>query len=133
MITRYEEYIEKPKALTFEQMLSIHQQMIEEIGKDEEALELYDELLEATNRYSVFRAKWLLLDRQGRMDIDENRTAAHNSVITHCDMLQRYLKMQGKTGAWRDELGYEAVDPNNRRRIGDFASFLVFINSVNAR
>lgn len=47
-------------------------------------------------------------------------------------MLARYLKQQGKTAAWRDELGYEEDDPYNRKAIGDFACYLAFVNGINA-
>jgi len=48
-------------------------------------------------------------------------------------MLARYVKMQGKAAQWRDCLGDEKENPYNRKRIGDFACYLVFINSINAR
>ena len=133
MITTYKEYLGQTKSLTFEEMNELQSKIISDITGDEEAVELYDELLEAAKKYSSFRAEWLLIDRQKKMDIDPSRTSAHNSVITHLNMLQRYLKMQGKAAAWRDELGFEDDDPYNRKKIGDFACFLTFINSINAR
>ena len=41
------------------------------IGKDEDALEIYDELLQKANKYCAIRAKWLLLDRDQKREIDE--------------------------------------------------------------
>ena len=41
--------------------------------------------------------------------------------------------MQGKEAGWRDLLGYEEESTYNRKQIGDFASYLVFINCLNAR
>ena len=41
--------------------------------------------------------------------------------------------MQGKTAAWRDTLGFEEDDKYNRKRLGDFACYIVFINSISAR
>mgnify|MGYP000013699202 CR=1 FL=1 len=51
---------------------------------------------EATT-YAEIRAKWLSLDRSQKMEQDSFRTACHNSVITHFNMMARYLKTQGKT------------------------------------
>ena len=48
-------------------------------------------------------------------------------------MRARYLKQQGRTAAWRDELGYEEDDPYNRKAIGDFACYLAVVNGINAR
>ena len=133
MITTYEEYIKLPKALSFEQMQTIHKQIILEVGKDSEALELYDDLIKVATRYATIRANWLLLSREEKLDQDSGRTSCHDSVITHLNMLARYLKQQGETAAWRDELGYEENDSYNRKAIGDFACYLVFVNSINAR
>ena len=42
-------------------------------------------------------------------------------------------KSQGKDAVWRDMLGYEEEDGYDRKAIGDFACYLVFLNSINAR
>lgn len=133
MITTYEEYIKLPKALSFGQMQAIHKQIILEVGNDPDASELYDDLVKVATRYATIRANWLLLSREEKLDQDPNRTSCHDSVITHLNMLARYLKQQGKTAAWRDELGYEENGSYNRKAIGDFACYLVFVNSINAR
>ena len=74
-----------------------------------------------------------MLERAEKAERDSGRTACHNSVIVKFNMLARYLKMQGKDAAWRDMLGYEEEDKLNRKTIGDFACYLVFINSINSR
>ena len=43
-VCTYEEYLKRPKAITFAKMQTIHTEMIAEIGTDVDALELYDEL-----------------------------------------------------------------------------------------
>ena len=133
MITTYEEYIKLPKALPFEQMQAIHKQIVLEVGNDPDALELYDDFIKVATRYAAIRANWLLLSREEKLDQDSGRTSCHDSVITHLKMLARYHKQQGKTAAWRDELGYEEDGSYNRKAIGDFACYLVFVNSINAR
>ena len=133
MVCTYEEYLKRPKAITFEKMQTIHTEMIAEIGTDVDALELYDELIKIATRYATIRANWLLLSREKKSEQDSGRTSCHNSVITHFNMLVRYLKQQGKAAAWRDELGYEEDNPYNRKAIGDFACYLAFVNGINAR
>ena len=129
----YEEYLKRPKAITFAKMQTIHTEMIAEIGTGVDALELYDELIKIATRYATIRANWLLLSREEKNEQDSDRTSCHNSVIIHFNMLARYLKQQGRTAAWRDELGYEEDDPYNRKAIGDFACYLAFVNGINAR
>lgn len=133
MLITHEEYSGLPKALSIERMKFVHEQIISEIGTDADALELYDDLMKVATRYASIRASWLLMSREEKIDQDPGRTSCHNSVITHFNMLARYLKQQGKPAAWRDTLGYEEDDKYNRKTIGDFACYLVFINSINAR
>lgn len=132
MVCTYEEYLKRPKAITFAKMQTIHTEMIAEIGTDVDALELYDELIKIATRYATIRANWLLFSREEKNEQDSGRTSCHNSVITHFNMLACYLKQQGKTAAWRNELGYEEDDPYNRKAIGDFACYLAFVNGINA-
>lgn len=133
MIYTYDEYLEAAKALSVEQMQQIHKELAEEIGKDADALELYDELTEAATKYAGIRAKWLQMDQEDKRETDSLRTSRHDSVIRHFNMLARYLKAQGKTASGREQLGYEEDNPYNRKAIGDFACYLVFVNSINAR
>ena len=133
MVCTYEEYLKQPKAITFGKMQIFHAEMLAEIDADTEALELYDELMKVATRYAAIRANWLLLSREEKSEQDSGRTSCHNSVITHFNMLARYLKQQGKAAAWRDKLGYEEDDLYNRKAVGDFACYLAFVNGINAR
>lgn len=129
----YEEYASMEKSLSMEEMQRVHQQMLDEIGDDEDALELYEELVIAANKYSVFRSNWYVWDREVRMEQDESRTACHDALIVKFNKLARYLTMQGKDAQWRKILGDEKEHPYNRKRVGDFANYIVFVNSICAR
>lgn len=133
MISTYEDYLSLPMSLSVDEMASLHKDMALEIGNDPDSLELFEELIAAATRYMVFRSNWLLWSREEKMNNDPSRTSGHDSVIVKFNQLARYLKMQGKTAAWRDTLGYEEDDRYFRKRIGDFACYLVFVNSVLAR
>ena len=129
----YTEYLEMPLALTVDQMTELHKKMIDEIGSDEDALELFDELIAQATKYANFRANWFLWSKEEKMERDPSRSSCHDSLLVKFNMLARYLRMLGKTAEWRDVLGDEKADPYVRKRIGDFACYLVFINSINAR
>ena len=133
MISTYEDYLPLPMSLSLEEMASLHKDMVNEIGNDTDSLELYEELITTATRYMVFRSNWLLWSREEKMDKDSSRTSCHDSVIVKFNQLARYLKSQSKSAAWRDTLGYEENDRYFRKRIGDFACYLVFVNSVLAR
>lgn len=129
----YEEYIPMERSLSFEEMGKLHTKMLEEIGNDEEALEMYEELLETANKYSAFRAGWCVLSREEKLERDASRSACHDAMIVKFNKLARYLKMIDKEAGWRDALGDETENPYNRKRIGDFACYIVFVNSICAR
>lgn len=130
MQNTYENYLKQPLTLTLDTMHSLHESMLSEIGQDTEALELYAELLEKAIVYAAMRAKWVHMDREEKMNQDSLRTSKHNSMITHFNMLARYLHMQGKEAKWRDVLGDENEDKYVRKTIGDFGCYLVFVNSI---
>lgn len=133
MFPTYKEYLSTEKSLSMEEMVRLHQDMVSEMGADSDALELYDELVTTATRYAFFRANWILWNKEEKQDQDPSRTSCHNSLIVKFNQLARYLKTQGKAAAWRDTLGYEEDNAYNRKRIGDFACFIIFINSINAR
>ena len=112
MANTYENYLETPKSLTFDQMRELHQKLLKEIENDPVGQELYDELIGEATTYAEIRAKWLSLDRSQKMEQDSFRTACHNSVITHFNMMARYLKMQGKK--W--ERMFLFLQSNKRRK-----------------
>ena len=129
----YEDYLSEPKSIAFNEMQDLHSDMLSEIGNDADAIELYGELIDAALKYAEIRSKWTRLSREEKMDIDPLRTSHHDSLITHFNMIARYLRMQGKKAAWSDRLGYEEDDRFNRKTIGDFGCYIVFVNSLCAR
>ena len=133
MIAVYENYRLMPMSLALEEMAALHREMAEEIGSDEDALELYGDLLAAAVKYLDSRAHWPLWSREKKLENDAARTSRHNMAILSFNQLARYLKMQGKAAGWRDVLGEEAENAGYRKRLGDFACYLVFAESLNAR
>ena len=129
----FEEYLLSEKALSFDQMKKIHEDMIGETGNDSDAVELYVELLSASIRYAAIRAEWSVMKKKKKMEKDEQRTARHDMVIIQMNMLARYLRRTGKTAAWRDSLGDEENDRIFRKAIGDFACYIAFVNSLCSR
>lgn len=122
-----------PQSLSFVEMRDIHEDILSAMGRDETARELYNELLEASLEYANMRSMWYLMDADKRAEQDRLRTSYHDSVITHINMLYRYLKKNEKNVEWRDVLGYEEENVYNRKRIGDFGCYLSFVTALLAR
>ena len=127
MINTYKQYLNRENILTFQDMEFLHNDLIIEIVNDEEALELYNELIDDAIRYSQIRAKWININNDEKKNIDATRTCSHNALITDFNILSRYLKLKGKNTFWKEKLG------DDRKLIGDFACYIVFINSINSR
>ena len=88
----FNEYLTKPKSLTFEEMQELHDMILTDISGDMDGKELYEELIQTAVRYAGIRAEWCLLDREKKAERDFGRTACHDSVIIKFNMLARYLK-----------------------------------------
>lgn len=132
-INTFDDYLNEPCALHFDQMKRFHQEMIDEIGMDPKAVELYDDLVSEAGKYAAIRASWQQMSREEKMEKDSLRTSIHDSVIIHFNMLARYLRMQGKKAEWRDRLRYEEDNKFYRKAIGDFGCYIVFVNSICSR
>lgn len=132
-VNTYDEYITMPKAMPIEKMISIHRQMIDEIGNDPDAVELYGELIETAEKYAAIRAEWAIIDREEKMEKDPLRTSLHNTVILQINVLSRYLRKTGKPALWRNDLGNEKVDRMCRKVMGDFACYLAFVCGICTR
>ena len=130
MINTFQEYMKNEKSLSIGQMEEIHQLMALEMADDEDALELYEDLLTDAIKYAAIRAEWAQMTREEKMDRDPYRTAIHDSVIMDITVLARYLRRNGKEAKWRDTLGDEGSDRIYRKSIGDFACYLAFVNAI---
>ena len=127
----HNEYYKKSGAMTMEQAVEIYEKICSSLDPaDEDGMEILGEYLAAAVKYAGIRAGWNLLSREEKADTDDNRTACHNKVIFHLNILSRYLASKGKDISWRDELGDEK---ENRKKIGDFACYTALLEGLDAR
>ena len=127
----YHEYLRKYDSITMEQAVEIYQRIYKALDPDDEdGMEILGEYLAAAARYAGIRADWNQLSREEKSDMDANRTACHNKVIFHLNILSRYLASKEKDISWRNELGDEK---ENRKKIGDFACYVALMEGLDAR
>jgi len=88
---------------------------------------LVKSLIKYAINYTRLRVEWLLLDTEGRIEIDEERSRAHNSFISACDALARNMRENDEDASWRTKIG------TGRKDIGDFAVLLVAVMGIKAR
>ena len=93
----HKEYYKKSGAMTMEQAVEIYEKICSSLDPaDEDGVEILGEYLAAAVKYAGIRAGWNLLSREEKADTDDNRTACHNKVIFHLNILSRYLASKGK-------------------------------------
>ncbi len=95
--------------------------------KDTSLLKLKSDLIKSAVRYSRLRVEWRLIDLEGRKNLNQERTFAHNAFIDSCNILSSEMAKVGENNKWRVLLG------NERETIGDFACFLNCILGIEAR
>ena len=88
---------------------------------------LVKSMITSAVRYSRFRVDWLLSYHDGRMEMDEERTAAQNAFISACDILSRNMHQTGENNHWHTQIGAD------RKSIGDFACILHSVLGIQAR
>ncbi len=84
-------------------------------------------MLDAAVRYARMRADWELAPQSARIDMDEQRTRAHDAFIDSCNILSRAMAKVEMSTTWREQLG------DDRKLLGDFACFLHCALGVRAR
>lgn len=57
MMYSFDNYLNEPYALDFEQMKILHSELMDEIGNDPDALELYEDLIDTATKYAAIRAR----------------------------------------------------------------------------
>lgn len=88
---------------------------------------LLNSLLKLAVRYSRYRVDWYFSGQEERIELDKERTLAHNAFIDACNILGRNMQSSGEDASWRQKIG------TDRKDIGDFASLLHAILGIKAR
>jgi hypothetical protein len=133
VLKTFKDYETTDKSLTIREMETLYEELLAEVGTDPEGMELLEDVVRAATEYAVYRSNWTIWNTQQKTEKDSMRSACHDMLMVNMNVLARYLRMQGRKVLWRDVLGYEEDDRCNRKRVGDFGMYIVFVNSLNAR
>lgn len=128
----YEKYLQNPDSLSFEMAIDIYNKIISSADiKDEDFKELWGNVILYANEYAKIRNDWNSLSREEKRLKDFSRTSKHNAFISTLTALERYMNMKKWNASWMSDLGF--ADNTNRKRLGDFAGYLVLIGTLKAR
>ena len=124
----YDFYLDlsRGSTLTLEDADSILKKMIlcVESLKVKDKMDCYNGILKAAFEYTSIRCKWELMDREEKINEDNYRTACHDTFISSLNSLSGRAAAEGVDLSWREELG------DDRKRIGDFACYIAYINGI---
>lgn len=88
---------------------------------------LLNSMLKRAVRYSRLRVDWYFLSQEGQIELDKERTFAHNAFIDACNILSRNMQAAGEETLWRQQIG------EDRKEIGDFACLLHAVIGIKTR
>ena len=94
--------------------------------------ESFNDFLDSCVSYSEMRSRWLLLSREEQRRVDAVRTSKHNAVLLSLTILERLCIKKGLPITWRNLIGRSEFG-EERKRQGDFACYIAFVLSINAR
>ncbi|MBQ4284612.1 MAG: hypothetical protein IJB96_11890 [Lachnospira sp.] len=127
-MVNYNSYLKSSDSLSFKEATEIYEKMTTQMDmSDVDDAELWNDLLNVIKEYSDYRFNWYGWDMQKRNEMDKSRSMCHDDVITHFNMISRVQENQGKDNSWRKQLG------DARKRIGDFACYIMYIVTINMR
>ena len=115
-------------ALSFEEACQIYESIL--VVKQEldiEFLKLLEELINRAVDYADIRSRWLSMSEQQIVQMSATRSQYHDFFIVSVNNVANYLEKFSRQIAWRKQLG------DDRKRIGDFACYIAYIQGVNAR
>lgn len=121
---------ENDDILSIKEFKAIHLEMLNEIGADADAIELYSELLFKAIEYSNIRVRWATMSIAEKTAVDHGRTMKHDALIVKFNQLAKYLKLHGKPAYWRERLGDEKTA---RKTLGDMGCYIVFATALSER
>lgn len=128
----YQSYLEENDSITFEHVEEIYRDIFKIATKnDMEFNRLWKIMIENAINYSNMRAKYSLQNLAERSEMfDSSRTNKHNIFMYSLEDIVFYMKEKNWNTDWFNQIG---TIKNDRKRLGDFACYLVFIYSLNAR
>ena len=105
----------------------IAKEIIELKSSDEDFNELRRDFVLSAFRYSNIRFEWYMSSIDNRREIEGERSILHNSFISSCNALLRYIRKIDPDSIWTEKF------PADRKEVGDFACYLCAWISIRAR
>lgn len=142
MVHTYQSYLDASPhdRITFEQCGRVLDKIIAAMDLDDPVYsETWEDFIGVAITYTKIRADFSLMSITEITEQSAKRTSAHNAVIDSLTAVVRLMARDGHDTKWANEFNIDLTDANraktkfNRRKIGDFANYLVYINALSTR
>ncbi|MFD1317554.1 hypothetical protein [Loigolactobacillus zhaoyuanensis] len=128
----YDEYLARQDSLAFEAAVTIYNKIMSSVDTNDSIFkELWNDVIVNASKYIQIRNAWLLLSYSDKVAQDDLRTTQHNAFIATLTPFKRYMDIKGWDSTWVADLG--GIESDNRKRLGDFAGYLLCIGSLQTR
>jgi len=128
----YQSYLEAKDRITFQDTEEIYNELRTAANTNNRQFQdLWKDVIQRAIDYVNFRAKYSIQTPNERSeDFDKTRTTKHNMFMYSLQDIVFFMDEQGWQTDWFKKIG---TIKDNRKRLGDFACYLVYIYSLNAR
>lgn len=124
----YENYLNTKNAISFDIANQVYAAILSANPDNDNGLSiLLEKMINQATDYAGIRSNWLLLSIQEAARMNLTRSLYHDLFIEAVNNVSDYMYKKGYGNQWRALLG------KDRKRIGDFACYLSYIQSLNAR
>lgn len=126
----YMQYLKKKDSLSFEDSLDIYNSIFKVLENQDDYLhELWKEVVDSALAYSKLRTDWNYFSREEKQEKDKLRTSRHDTFIINLKVFYRRGEQLELNGDWMKKLRL----PEERKRWGDFAGYIVCFENIRAR
>lgn len=126
----YMTYLKKKDSLSFEDSLDIYNSIYKVLENQDDYLhEVWEEVVNSALAYSKMRTDWNYFSREEKQEKDKLRTGLHNTFIINLKAFHKLVEQMGLNGEWMEKLRL----PEERKRWGDFAGYIICLDNIRAR
>ncbi|EOI56860.1 hypothetical protein [Enterococcus gilvus] len=126
----YIRYLKEEDSLSFEDSLDIYNSIFKVLDNQDDYLhELWEEVVNSALAYCKMRTDWNYFSKEEKQDKDKLRTSLHNTFIINLKAFYRRGEQMGLNGEWMEKLRL----PEERKRWGDLAGYIVCFENIKAR
>ncbi|MDU5337167.1 hypothetical protein ACWY2R_15875 [Enterococcus avium] len=126
----YIRYLKEEDSLSFEDSLDIYNSIFKVLENQDDILhESWKDVVNSALAYSKMRTNWNYFSTEEKQEKDKLRSSLHNTFMINLKAFYRRGEQLELNGDWMEKLRL----PEERKRWGDFAGYIVCLENIKAR